>query len=161
MYICSRCDLTICCRLPISCKMMSSNQLHRFAIMLLFAVTLRQNQLVVGEPTCLPLRRLTTAELSALRSSTSSSFRRLPKLLTRLWCENNNSVPAEGNYVNVTFPQTMVIYGFVTRGEYNVWRGETYDAYVKKFTLTCYSDKAINLPVSSVNTVKWSSVYYR
>ena len=121
------------------CKMVSSGQLQCLAIVLLIAVTLH-DQLVEGEPTCRPLRRLTTAQLSALRSSSTSSINRLPELLTRLWCENDNNVSAAGNYVNLTFSQMVVVYGFVTRGDYDESLWEKREAYVKRFTLTANTE---------------------
>ena len=127
--------------------MMSTSQFYRLTVLLLLGIILRHDQFVEGEPTCLPIKRITTAEMSALRYHTYTSSTQLSKLLTRLWCEYANSRPAAGNYVNMTFPQKVVIYGFLTRGEYSESLGEPYDAYVKRFTLTHYDDKAITLPV--------------
>ena len=53
-----------------SSKMMSSSQLHRLTILLLLGIILRHDQFVEGEPTYLPIKHLTTAEMSALRYHT-------------------------------------------------------------------------------------------
>ena len=120
--------------------MVSSSQLEQLAVVL-FLATATQTTDIVVERTCVPpaLKVLTDAELSALNASNSSQPP--SELLTRFWCENNTTNPAAGNYINVTFPRKVVIYGFATRGRC----GGDGGAFVRRFTVAAQTDEDENL----------------